>query len=726
MNIRPRVLTTQSSNAATAIHRFLRVLLGIVVAGSIVQSATVQAGTITQTKSTTLLVGIPIPPPTVLTFDKFDTHLGVLTEVKYTYSLGFDYWFTVSPATGSGTIDIHETFSLADGSGSGFSIPHTGQNGAASFPTGSGSYFIQAGTGGPGGPYLPSLSAYQASGAATFQDTVTFDEMTFNPPPRYTVTPSYEARILTVTLTYTFTPLTNFYDIQASFYDRFMSPEPGREDEELSPFKRWEQFWQERLYPSGDFAIAARAYADYLHPSRRAAAAVSTPAVTANWSPLGPHDNPGHGLAAIGVIALDPRFGSGNPVNMTMYACSQRGGVWKTLDGGMNWSEMNTGLPLLNVSSIAVDPSNPNTIYVGASCPSRGAVDVRPECVSQGIYKTVNGGASWAATGASTPISFAGGFQNISAILIHPSNSNIVFAATSVGLYMSTNATTTCTWTLLKAGYFRTVLFKPGSTTTLYAAGDDIWRSVDGGITWNPITGTGNGYPELDFGMSPFAGYAIQNINLAVSPADPARLYAAINTEATFQVYSFNGTSWTQKVSPYYPNDPQPSRDPIAVSPTNANVVLLGGLIVNRSIDGGCSWSRVSDYYDYEHIHGDIHELKFLPGNGSTVFAGTDGGVSKTDNILAPTVAWTEIDHGIEAALIHNLSSSATQPNLIRTGQQDTGCNLYDGSQPPGSRWSNSCSDCGDGFEQLIDWSDPMIMYATTYNTSSNGVCIRA
>lgn len=730
-------LTMQSSNGVTAIQRSFRVLLRIVVAGFVLHSITMQAGTITQTQSMGLVVGVPVPPPTNLTFNKFDTRLGVLTEVKYTYSLGFSYWFTVSPPTGSGSVSIDETFSVADNSGSGFNISHAGQTGMVSFPTESGSYFIQAGAGGPGGPYFPPIAAYQASGTETFDDTVTFDEMTFTLPPGYTATPSYEDRTLTVTLTYTFTPYTNFYDIQSSFYARFVPPDPGAEDVELSPFKRWEQFWGERLYPSGDFAIAAQAYQDYLRVPQPGTTHASADAVTANWSALGPDDDPGNGLARIVAIALDPRFGTGGTGDATIYACSNRGGVWKTTTGGTSWSEMNDGLPLLNVSSIAVDPNNPDTIYIGASCPPHEATVLIEECVSQGIYKSVDGGLHWAATPASgPPPPFAGKFQHISAILVDPNNPNKVFAAVSGGtptssgpddsggIYMSTNATGMCTWTRVQSGYFRTILFQPGSTTTLYAAGDDIWKSVNGGTIWSSMTGFGTG---LDFGTSPFfSGAAIQNINLAVSATtNPLRLYAAIHPTTTstssFYVYSFDGGTWSPKGAPsFYPglsNHPPPNLDSIAVSPTNADIVLLGGPEAFRSTDGGNSWTEIYSY-GQNPPHSDLRAFMFNPVDSSKVFVGTDGGVSKTDNILASSVNWMEIDHGIEAALMYNLSSSATHPYLIRTGHMDTGCNLYNGSQ-----WTTS-GFCGDGFEQLIDWSDPTIMYATTY--PPNGLLFRS
>jgi len=259
-----------------------------------------------------------------------------------------------------------------------------------------------------------------------------------------------------------------------------------------------------------------------------------------------------------------------------MYAGSPYGGVWKSVDGGANWNNLNTDhqLPTIGVSAIVVDPQNGHNIFLGTG----NHHDYPTGSGSIGIYRSQNGGLTWLPT-TSTP-TLVGTFHTIGNIIIHPANPAIAFAATSVGLYKSINANApVCTWNRIPGmtGYFRTVIFKPGPSTEIYAAGTDIFRSVNGGVTWTSMTGTGTG---LSFSTSD----PVKSINLAVSPADPSRVYAVINTSSTLLVYSYNGTTWSQKVAP---TGPQGDRDPVVVSPIDANVLFVGSVALYKSVTGG-------------------------------------------------------------------------------------------------------------------------------------------
>ena len=160
---------------------FARISITAIV--SLALLGTAQADTITQTKSTGVLVGIPVPTPTAFTFNTFNPSLGILTEVRFALHLGFSYSFTVSPASGTGTVVPHENALLTDNSGSAFGTTGVtaGQSSSDSFG-GAFGYSISSGVGGPDGLAFTSAQAllvpYEPSAVTTFMAMVTFDPIT--------------------------------------------------------------------------------------------------------------------------------------------------------------------------------------------------------------------------------------------------------------------------------------------------------------------------------------------------------------------------------------------------------------------------------------------------------------------------------------------------------------------------------------------------------------------
>ena len=159
---------------------------------------------------------------------------------------------------------------------------------------------------------------------------------------------------------------TNYYQLRNGYLQNYSGTgQDTSEGGEFRQFLRWQEYWGPRLYPSGSFQNAANAIQQYINnydPSGK----ISTQA-SSNWQELGPNQNTIHGGAGrITAISFDPV----DPVNI-IYAGAWNGGVWKTVDGGQNWFNLNTDqqLPIIGISSIAVDPVlNSNgyyNIYVG-------------------------------------------------------------------------------------------------------------------------------------------------------------------------------------------------------------------------------------------------------------------------------------------------------------------------------------------------------------------------
>jgi len=233
-------------------------------------------------------------------------------------------------------------------------------------------------------------------------------------------------------------------------------------------------------------------------PPRPAGEVVTMSAVTSLtgtvWAPIGPSPvNEGNTQdnGRVSSIAINPN----NP-NL-IYQGSSGGGLWRTIDGGANWaplydqqSSLGTGEP----NAVAIDPSNTNTIYVGTS--NRFVLNI-----SKGILKSTDGGGSWIVLGSGFPASntgnasslFAG--QNVNAIRVDPSNSNTLYLAASNGLFRSTDGGQNWTQGTNGVGDARSLVTdttSPAANRILFAgvSFSGIRRSTDGGQTWTQILST--------------------------------------------------------------------------------------------------------------------------------------------------------------------------------------------------------------------------------------------
>ena len=183
-------------------------------------------------------------------------------------------------------------------------------------------------------------------------------------------------------------------------------------------------------------------------------------ATAANWTELGPLTwnrtsswNPGTGRLT--AVAIHP-----SNVNV-IYVGSPGGGLWKSTNAGANWAPLtDNNATWMSVFAITIDPVDQNTVYVGTSTGL--------------LLKSTNAGASFAPTGS-------GPSGTIRKVLINPANTNIVFACANNGIFRSVNAGTN--WTQVHTGSKEDIEFKPNDVNIMYATGNDVYRSVDNGVT---------------------------------------------------------------------------------------------------------------------------------------------------------------------------------------------------------------------------------------------------
>jgi len=493
----------------------------------------------------------------------------------------------------------------------------------------------------------------------------------------------------------------NFYDIQKAFrqYEKEYTVvkkdtiDSELEDEEeseipyLTQYKRWEYYMEPRVYPSGDITLPSRnheffnnyLHSDYFLKKSGNCKNAKSLSFAGNWTSLGPFTNPtgNSGVGRIDFIRFDPTN------NNTMYVGAPSGGLWKSTDAGATWSTNTDGLPVLGCSDLAIDPTNPNIMYLATGDYDGGSN------YSVGVLKSTDGGATWNTTGLNWGVSQA---RKISKLIINPQNPNSLIAASRVGIFKTTDAGTT--WTQTIVGYFSDVAYNTQDTAIVYStvqsnvASTRFFKSVDGGITFTNITA---GLP---------APSAVRRMEIGVCPASPSTVYVVASGSSAFNglYLSTNaGNTFTlQSSSPDIIGTQGSYNLAIAVNPFNANDVYVGGTPQYHSTDAGVTWSVINS-----GLHADVHAITFLPGDSTTLFSCNDGGIYKSTNNGASFVS---LNNGLAISQMYRLGTSATNSGLNLAGFQDEGTNRLSSGT-----WASVFG--ADGMECIIDYTNPNFMY---------------
>ncbi len=415
------------------------------------------------------------------------------------------------------------------------------------------------------------------------------------------------------------------------------------------------------------------------------------------WRMLGPFRG-GRVAAATGVPGRPNEF----------YFGAVNGGVWKTIDGGRVWNPIFDGQSTASIGAIAVAPSAPDTVYVGS-----GESTLRDSVgFGNGVYKSTDAGRTWTHLGLDET-------HHIGKIAVDPRNPNIVFVAAIGKLYAANkergifrSSDGGRTWQKVlgdeNVGAVEVVI-DPFNSQVVYAGlwntrrppwftyaptngpGGGIFKSTDGGGTWTRLT---NGLPKEGIGRS----------GIAIAPTNPNRLYAIVDCllpEAPPQVEPPLGTPAPQP-SPAgaRPSSPPPgqggffksddagatwtrlSNDPalwgrgwyfekIAVDPTDADTVYVPNVAVNRTRDAGKTWVvlRGSPGGD------DYHQAWIDPADPNTMIVASDQGAVITRNARANDprdVTWTSWLNQPTAQIYH-LSVDYRFPYWVTGAQQDSG-----------------------------------------------------
>ena len=407
----------------------------------------------------------------------------------------------------------------------------------------------------------------------------------------------------------------------------------------------------------------------------------------------------------VNMFAVDPN-------NRARYfAATASGGVWKTTNGGATWTPVFDKQGTYSIGAIAMDPKNPNVIWVGTGEYN----SQRSVSYGDGVYKSMDGGRTWKNMGLKKS-------EHIGRIVIDPNDSDTVYVAAQGplwgpggdrGLYKTTDGGKS--WEKILEISDDTgvndVVMDPRDSNVLYASAwqrrrrvwtminggpeSSLQKSTDGGKTWTKLT---NGVPKGDVGR----------IGLAISPANPDVVYAwieAADGKGGIFRSTNRGASWERRnsfdsVSFYYGR--------VIADPADVDRIYIMFTFIMVSDDGGKTIRRLGERFK----HVDTHDLWIDPNDTNYYLAGCDGGI------------YESFDRGANWAYKANLP--LTQFYDITVDNSEPFYYVYGGTQdnntlggPSRTLESSGIHNSdwfvvtgGDGFKAQVDPEDPNIVYA--------------
>ena len=421
------------------------------------------------------------------------------------------------------------------------------------------------------------------------------------------------------------------------------------------------------------------------------------------WRTIGPAVTSGR------VVDIAVPEGPSNANAATFYVASASGGLWKTTNAGTTFEPVFDRESTVSIGAIAVAPSNPDVVWVGTG----EANNQRSSSWGDGVYKSVNGGKTWAPMGLKNS-------QHIGRIVVHPTNPDIVYLAAlgplwgpgrERGLFKTTDGGKTWTNTKFISEHtgFVDIAMDPKDPDVLYAAAyqrerraysflgggpeSGIYKTTDGGATWRKLT---EGLPQGDIGR----------VGLSISRSHPETVYALVQARdgGVFRSDDY-GESWRRTfnadVTPWYYSQ-------IRVDPNDPERVYTLAINVSGSDDGGKTFR--ADVARTAHV--DNHAMWIDPRDSNHLIIGNDGG------------CYMSHDRGKTWDFAANLP--VAQFYAIAVDMREPFYNVYGGTQdnrswgaPSATRnragitnadWYQTVG--GDGFYSAIDYTDPNVVYA--------------
>ena len=473
--------------------------------------------------------------------------------------------------------------------------------------------------------------------------------------------------------------------------------------------------------------------------------------LTAPWQERGPNNIGGRTRA----IVYDPS----DLTQKKVWAGGVTGGLWYNNDitnVDSTWRTVNDFWDNIAISCIAFDPNNLLIAYVGTGeSYTAGGGGMRSGGRGAGIWKTTNGGSTWAQI-TSTAV-----FYYINDIVVrNESGTSVIYAAVDAGSYggVWSGLTATGLQRSINGGSTWTQVLPVVPSTTNNFVASDIEISANNriwiGTKANPFSSTDRGGGRILTSLNGTT-WTISNtttvtngkgrVELACAPSDSNYVYAIVeNNNAVSELKKTinNGSTWTSITKPVDADSGIPSTDfsrgqawydlTMAVDPNNSSIVIVGAIDLFRTTNAGSSWSQISKWSNNNNlsglscsmVHADQHSIVYKPGSSSTVLFGNDGGIfytssvstAATNNVIADRNKNYNVTQFYACAQHPNSGS-----NVFLAGAQDNGTQRFT------TAGVNATNDVygGDGAFCFIDQTNgnyQIVSYVfNTYSLSTNG-----
>jgi photosystem II stability/assembly factor-like uncharacterized protein len=457
-----------------------------------------------------------------------------------------------------------------------------------------------------------------------------------------------------------------------------------------APLTAYKWYYCPRAYPFD--TIPGGAYEDAIAQREALLQSTSYQSPGNSWISIGPQPF-GYGIMSSGRIhhvVYDPGDTSEN--GDWFYVTGASGGLWKTIDGGLNWQNKSGNLPTLSAGAFAISYVNDNKIlYFGS-----GALNYFfGDGLGMRIFKSTDDGEVWTSISSGIKPGTA-----INKIIISPNDStgNTIFAATFHGLYKTTNGGSLWTKILPEepSEYLicSDVCFSPDGSR-VYAVGpsagrrtpwelfDGIgyWRSDDRGSTFSSIPQT-SGFPHGADAMC-------ERTLCAVSKASDSLVWIISFDTLDVNVDVYKSTNYGQNFTSQVVGNNGATRFQLALRPsdTDPDICFAGSQSLFRTTNGGTTnWDCVDGYCGFG-THPDFLALDFNPFHPEKITAGNDGGVFRSDNL---GINWATCNQNIGSfALLWGLASSAYDAGFIAGGLHDYGYGYNTNAGPGSTYWSS-------------------------------------
>jgi hypothetical protein len=409
------------------------------------------------------------------------------------------------------------------------------------------------------------------------------------------------------------------------------------------------------------------------------------------WIDIGPSlvpDGQTYGTNRVDVIGRVSSIAV-DPGNVKHLLCgSANGGIWETKDAGATWVARTDQMPTLAIGAVTFDPGDRKRVYAGSG---EGNFYAN---LGAGVYRSVDGGTTWKVI-ATAP--FVGvGFYDL---VVDPVNTKVLYAATTVGFYVSTNSGVN--WSLKRAGRCWDITVHPGggAVELLAAFVDGLFVSSNAGSSFTPVA----------LPSPPAAAWdrlAVDRVQAAPAIADVVGAAGG-----TSHLWRRTGSTWSKVTGLPALSVNQAWYDwYVAASPTNRGRVFLGAIDTFRGNLSGTAWTWTNiTSQGNNSIHPDQHSLTFAPGNANVIYAGNDGGVYRS---ATSGNTWKALNRGLGITEVEYLGSDPTTWQWLMAGTQDNGTIRFTGS----TVWEHIAD--GDGGDCGVNQLNPNEVYHSYYNVS--------